>query len=176
MDGKAEALFYDSTAKGARWPRACRRRCRSLAKLPIPKVMTYQLADGWTDVKFVRPAHGLVALHGEHRGAHAGAGPAGRPHDARPPLRGGQPTVCSPMPTATPHAESDGAVIASFAERRAEIVRQLRRRSKVGGGARADRGRRAARRSDRAGRAPNVLVCQFERSSSKCRRNASSSR
>ena len=26
--------------------------------------MSYQLADGWTDVKFVRPAHGLIALHG----------------------------------------------------------------------------------------------------------------
>lgn len=36
----------------------------SIAKLPIPKVMTYQLADGWTDVKFVRPAHRLLALHG----------------------------------------------------------------------------------------------------------------
>ena len=36
----------------------------AIAKLPIPKVMTYQLADGWTNVNFVRPAHGLVALHG----------------------------------------------------------------------------------------------------------------
>ena len=27
--------------------------------------MQYQLADGWTSVSFVRPAHGLVALHGE---------------------------------------------------------------------------------------------------------------
>ena len=26
--------------------------------------MSYQLADGWTSVHFVRPAHGLVALHG----------------------------------------------------------------------------------------------------------------
>ena len=32
--------------------------------LPIPKVMSYQLADGETTVRFVRPAHGLVALHG----------------------------------------------------------------------------------------------------------------
>ena len=27
--------------------------------------MSYQLADGWTDVQFVRPAHWLVALHGD---------------------------------------------------------------------------------------------------------------
>ena len=37
----------------------------TLAKLPIPKVMTYQLADGQTDVSFVRPAHGLIVLHGD---------------------------------------------------------------------------------------------------------------
>jgi glycyl-tRNA synthetase beta chain len=36
----------------------------ALARLPIPKVMTYQLADGWSTVNFVRPAHALVALHG----------------------------------------------------------------------------------------------------------------
>jgi len=36
----------------------------AIAKLPIAKVMTYQLADGWSSVRFVRPAHGLVALHG----------------------------------------------------------------------------------------------------------------
>jgi glycyl-tRNA synthetase beta chain len=36
----------------------------AISKLPIPKVMTYQLSDGLTTVKFVRPAHGLVVLHG----------------------------------------------------------------------------------------------------------------
>ncbi len=36
----------------------------AITKLPIPKVMSYQLADGATTVRFVRPAHGLVALHG----------------------------------------------------------------------------------------------------------------
>ncbi|MEP6702069.1 MAG: glycine--tRNA ligase subunit beta, partial [Betaproteobacteria bacterium] len=35
----------------------------AIARLPIPKVMTYQRADG-SDQKFVRPAHRLVALHG----------------------------------------------------------------------------------------------------------------
>src|SRR3546814_19517959 len=34
------------------------------ANLPIPKVMRYQLADGITSVKFVRPAHRLIALWG----------------------------------------------------------------------------------------------------------------
>ncbi|MDL5493332.1 glycine--tRNA ligase subunit beta, partial [Escherichia coli] len=35
----------------------------TLAKLPIPKVMTYQRPDG-SDVQFVRPVHRLIALHG----------------------------------------------------------------------------------------------------------------
>ena len=36
----------------------------SLIKLPIKKVMTYQLSDGWETVNFVRPAKNLVILHG----------------------------------------------------------------------------------------------------------------
>src|SRR5690606_5227569 len=36
----------------------------ALSGLPIPKVMRYQLADGHTSVRFVRPVHGLVVLHG----------------------------------------------------------------------------------------------------------------
>ena len=41
----------------------------AIAKLPIPKVMTYQLESGcdlpgWSSVSFVRPAHSLIALHG----------------------------------------------------------------------------------------------------------------
>ncbi len=35
----------------------------SIAKLPIPKVMSYQLANSHTTVHFVRPVHGLIALH-----------------------------------------------------------------------------------------------------------------
>jgi glycyl-tRNA synthetase beta chain len=63
----------------------------AIAKLPIPKVMSYQLETdcelpGWSSVNFVRPAHGLVALHGSDRGARQGAGPDGRQQHARPPL------------------------------------------------------------------------------------------
>jgi glycyl-tRNA synthetase beta chain len=39
----------------------------TITKLPIPKVMRYQIAPGTKqvqDVEFVRPAHGLLALHG----------------------------------------------------------------------------------------------------------------
>ena len=65
-DGKAEALFLDTVVAGASLQDGLQKALdEALAKLPIPKVMTYQLADGWSDVKFVRPAHGLVALHGD---------------------------------------------------------------------------------------------------------------
>ncbi len=40
---------------------------QTISKLPIPKVMRYQIAPGTPqvqDVEFVRPAHSLVALHG----------------------------------------------------------------------------------------------------------------
>src|SRR5450830_674451 len=69
-DGKAEALFYDSVVNGATLDTGLQKALEeSLAKLPIPKVMTYQLETdcempGWSSVHFVRPAHGVIALHG----------------------------------------------------------------------------------------------------------------
>ena len=64
-DGKAESLFVDSVVPGATLAEGLQKAIdETLARLPIPKVMTYQLADGWSDVRFVRPAHRLVALHG----------------------------------------------------------------------------------------------------------------
>ena len=69
-DGKAEALFYDSVAKGASLVVGLQKALDdALAKLPIPKVMSYQLETdcelpGWSSVNFVRPAHSLIALHG----------------------------------------------------------------------------------------------------------------
>jgi len=70
MDGKAEALFFESTVRGATLTEGLQKALSdAIAKLPIPKVMGYQLErdcelPGWTTVSFVRPAHGLVALHG----------------------------------------------------------------------------------------------------------------
>ena len=126
-DGKAEVLFYDSLAKGASLSEGLQRAIEAaLAALPIPKVMSYQLADGWDTVHFVRPAHGIVALHGEQvvplavLGLRAGNTTRGHRFEAQ----------CDPVriASADAYAETlrrDGAVIASFAERRAEIERQL---------------------------------------------------
>ena len=126
-DGKADVLFYDSLAKGASLSEGLQRAIEAaLAALPIPKVMSYQLADGWDTVHFVRPAHGIVALHGEQvvplavLGLRAGNTTRGHRFEA----------PCDPVriASADAYAETlrrDGAVIASFAERRAEIERQL---------------------------------------------------
>ncbi|WP_353193865.1 glycine--tRNA ligase subunit beta [Pandoraea pnomenusa] len=65
MDGKAEAFFHTYTAAGALLADALQAALdETLGKLPIPKVMSYQRPDGET-VQFVRPVHGLIALHGD---------------------------------------------------------------------------------------------------------------
>ena len=66
QEGKAEFVYLQTIAKGQTLDRALEESLNeSIDRLPIPKVMTYQLPDGLTTVKFVRPAHGLVALHSD---------------------------------------------------------------------------------------------------------------
>ncbi|MFC0398288.1 glycine--tRNA ligase subunit beta [Paraburkholderia rhizosphaerae] len=62
-DGKAEAFFLRYAAPGATLAEGLQTALdETLAKLPIPKVMTYQRPDG-TNVQFVRPVHRLTVLH-----------------------------------------------------------------------------------------------------------------
>ena len=126
-DGKADILFYDSMAKGATLAEGLQKAIEAaLAALPIPKVMTYQLQDGWSSVNFVRPAHSLVALHGDEilpvsvLGLNAGRETHGHRFEARI-----DPVVLADADEYAARLATDGAVIASFADRRAEIVRQL---------------------------------------------------
>src|SRR5450830_14202 len=64
VDGKAESFFYTYTAPGSQLAAGAQAALtESAAKLPIPKLMSYQRPDG-TTVQFVRPAHSLLALHG----------------------------------------------------------------------------------------------------------------
>jgi len=126
-DGKNEALFYDSIAAGVPLAEGLQRALESaMAKLPIPKVMTYPLADGWNTVNFVRPVHGLVALHGADivpvsvLGLTAGRDTQGHRFESRV-----RPVVVASADSYAAQLKDEGAVIASFVERRAEIVRQL---------------------------------------------------
>ncbi|EJL77068.1 glycyl-tRNA synthetase, tetrameric type, beta subunit [Polaromonas sp. CF318] len=165
-DGKAEALFYDSTVKGATLAEGLQKSVlEAIAKLPIPKVMTYQLADGWSDVKFVRPAHGLVALHGsavvaiEALGLKAGNSTHGHRFEASV-----DPVVLQDADSYAATLQKDGAVIASFAERKAEIARQLAAAAaKVGGGVKAIDDDALLDEVTALVERPNVLVCEFEK-------------
>ena len=174
QDGKAEALFYDSVLPGATLQEGLQKALlEAIAKLPIPKVMSYQLESdcgidnflpGWTSVNFVRPAHGLVALHGaavvpvKALGLTAGNSTQGHRFEA---------TV---SPVVLPDADSyaatlrkDGAVIASFAERKADIARQLAAAAaKVGNGARPIDDDALLDEVTALVERPNVLTCSFE--------------
>ncbi len=128
-DGKNEALFYDSIAPGTTLTDGLQRALEAaLEKLPIPKVMTYPnpSGEGWETVNFVRPAHGLIALHGADvvpvsvLGLQAGRMTQGHRFEARV-----DPVAITNADCYALQMADEGAVIASFAERRAEIVRQL---------------------------------------------------
>jgi len=64
-DGKQAVFLWRHNVQGILLTQAIQEILeQTLARLPIPKLMTYQLDDG-TSVSFVRPAHGLIVLHGD---------------------------------------------------------------------------------------------------------------
>ena len=164
MDGKAEALFLDNVVPGATLAAGLQTALEAaLSGLPIPKVMTYQLADGWSCVNFVRPAHKLVALHGADvvpisvLGLNADRETQGHRFEAAKPV-----VSIRDADSYAEQMKTEGAVIASFAERRAEIESQLRRNATREGltpiedEALLDEVTALVER-------PNVLTCQFEK-------------
>ncbi|MDH4426121.1 MAG: glycine--tRNA ligase subunit beta [Acidovorax sp.] len=170
QDGKAEALFYDSVMPGATLQAGLQKALdEAIAKLPIPKVMSYQLETdcelpGWTSVNFVRPAHGLVALHGsivvpvKALGLTAGNSTTGHRFEAAV-----SPVVLADADSYAATLKKDGAVIASFAERKAEIARQLAAAAaKVGNGARPIEDEALLDEVTALVERPNVVICQFE--------------
>ncbi|MEX3956637.1 glycine--tRNA ligase subunit beta [Trinickia sp. EG282A] len=124
-DGKAEAFFLRYSAPGATLADGLQAALdEALAKLPIPKVMTYQRPDG-TSVQFVRPVQRLTVLHGEEVvpvtafGIDAGDATLGH-------------RFMSEGLVAILHADeyastlrTKGRVVASFTERRETIATQL---------------------------------------------------
>ncbi|NOT16415.1 MAG: glycine--tRNA ligase subunit beta [Methylotenera sp.] len=127
LDGKNETLFLEVTQKGAQLAEGLQKALEeAISKLPIPKVMSYQLVDGWSSVNFVRPAHSLIALHGSDviainaLGLTASNQTQGHRFEAAVPV-----VTIQHADTYAEQLKTEGAVIASFAERRAEIVSQL---------------------------------------------------
>jgi glycyl-tRNA synthetase beta chain len=170
-DGKAEALFLDATQAGATLAVGAQVALdETLAKLPIPKVMQYQLETGtapgfqpgWTSVNFVRPAHGLVALHGAEvlalsaLGLQAGRQTQGHRFEAQM-----NPVVLQDADHYARQLLDQGAVIASFEQRRGELLRQLNAAAAKEGLTPIED---AALLDEVTGlvERPNVLTCQFE--------------
>jgi glycyl-tRNA synthetase beta chain len=97
----------------------------AIEHLPIPKLMSYQLADGVTTVQFVRPVHALVALHGADvvavtaLGMRAGRRTAGHRFHAPGPLD------IESAATYEQQLRDQGKVIASYADRQGRIEAQL---------------------------------------------------
>ncbi len=164
MDGKAETLFLDKIEIGMSLTLGLSKALwDALDKLPIPKVMAYQLADGWSTVNFVRPVHGLVAIHGaDIVPVHMFGFAAGRETQGHR-FEAAKPAVS--IRDADSYAEqmkTEGAVIAGFIERRAEIARQLQAAAAkenlkpIDDEALLDEVTALVER-------PNVLTCQFEK-------------
>lgn len=163
QDGKAETLFVDTVVPGPTLSEGLQKALdEALAKLPIPKVMTYQLADGWTSVNFVRPAHGLVALHGaevvrvDALGLTSGRTTRGHRFESR--------AGAIALHDADSYAAQlleEGGVIAAFTARRAELARQLREAAEREGLVAVDDTALLDEVTALVER-PNVLLCRFE--------------
>jgi glycyl-tRNA synthetase beta chain len=162
-DGKAEALFLDTVVPGATLAAGLQAALdEAIARLPIPKVMQYQLADGWSDVRFVRPAHGLVALHGADLvpvgalGLQARRETHGHRFEAAM-----DPVVLQDADHYERQLLEQGAVIAGFTARRDEIRRQLAAAAAAEGLVPIDDEALLDEVTALVER-PNVLVCGFE--------------
>jgi glycyl-tRNA synthetase beta chain len=163
QDGKTEALFWSATERGATLAAGLQAALdEAIARLPIPKVMSYQLEDGWTSVNFVRPAHGLVALFGADvvpvRALGLEAGRQTRGHRFEAQL---EPIVLQDADHYAQQLEQQGAVMVSFAQRHGEIARQLQHAAAALGLTPVDD---AALLDEVTALVewPNVLTCQFE--------------
>ncbi|HEX5864352.1 MAG TPA: glycine--tRNA ligase subunit beta, partial [Casimicrobiaceae bacterium] len=125
-DGKVDCVWLRSMAKGSSLMASLQSALeRAIVALPIPRVMSYAHAGYYNDVKFARPAHGLLALHGAAivavsvLGLDAGRATAGHRFLGRTDL------VIATAEAYAPTLEAEGKVLPSFAERRGRIVAQL---------------------------------------------------
>jgi glycyl-tRNA synthetase beta chain len=124
-EGKNEALYLNVIAKGAGLEHATQTALeQTLSKLPIAKMMHYQVLqkDGQlADVQFARPAHRIVALHGDKILKISSLGiDAGNQTEGHRFLAPGNVTIAS-----ADHYENDlqtkAKVVPSFKQRRDQI-------------------------------------------------------
>jgi glycyl-tRNA synthetase beta chain len=124
-EGNVDYAIVELTTPGATLAQGLQAALEdAISKLPIPKMMSYQRPDG-TTVKFARPAHGLVALHGANvvpvstLGLHAQRVTRGHRFIGRAEID--LATAAAYAPTLA----AEGKVMVSFDERRAKIVAGL---------------------------------------------------
>ena len=164
-EGKACTLFIDTVVPGVALPEGLQRALDdALAELPIPKLMSYQLGDGWSTVRFVRPAHGLLALHGADvvpvraLGLQAGRSTHGHRFEA------------AEDPIELAHADDyetallqRGGVVAGFERRREAIVAQLEQAAReLGDGLRPLHDEALLDEVCALVEKPRVLACRFD--------------
>jgi len=132
FDGKQHYLVARGTAAGVKLADGLQEALdTAINGLPIPKVMRYQLADGVTSVRFVRPAHGLVALFGADVVPVQALGlTAGRTTYGHRFMSDGAFVIDHPDDYESRLAQP-GCVIASFEARRTAIDAQLRDRAQT---------------------------------------------
>lgn len=131
-DGKQDYLYAKGVARGKSLAEGLQEALDyAITHLPIPKAMRYQLADGITSVKFVRPAHGLIALWGDvvipvqALGLQAGRDTQGHRFMCDQPF-----SITSPDTYAQQLLEQ-GKVVASFDQRKAQISQQLQEKAQA---------------------------------------------
>uniref|UniRef100_UPI00405570A8 glycine--tRNA ligase subunit beta n=1 Tax=Orrella sp. TaxID=1921583 RepID=UPI00405570A8 len=126
-DGKQTYLVASGTAPGARLANTIDDAlAAALQALPIPKVMRYQLADGQTSVSFVRPAHGLIILHGDKIVVGHALGLTANRLTLGHRFLATQPLSIESADRYVTQLATEGHVTASFGERRALIEASLR--------------------------------------------------
>lgn len=133
-DGDTEAVFFEQVLSGAQLKDEVEDALlASIKALPIPKVMTYQLNDGVTDVAFVRPAHGLTVLHGSDviEVEALGLKASNVVHGHR--FQGIKDITITSTGEYSQRLEKEGHVIASFAEREKRIEKLLIERAEETG-------------------------------------------
>jgi glycyl-tRNA synthetase beta chain len=123
-EGKSDMLFLEQNVSGVLLRTGLQKALDdTIRQLPIPKVMTYQLADGWQNVHFVRPVHGLITLYGQEIipvqafGLTAGNTTQGHRFEAKQ-----NPLVIEHADRYEQCLETDGVVIPRFVRRRTRIM------------------------------------------------------
>ncbi len=129
-DGKQDYLYARGVAAGETLHAGLQKALdHAITHLPIPKVMRYQLADGVSSVRFVRPAHRLIALWGNDVVPVEALGlTAGRSTEGHRFMSQGELEIDS-AENYEGHLLEAGSVVASFEARRADILRQLQQQS-----------------------------------------------